>query len=518
MPRALISVSDKTGVEEFARGLVSLGWDIVSTGGTARVLREADIPVRDVIEVTKHPEMMDGRVKTLHPAVHAGILARRHEPDDLRALASMGYDLIELVAVNLYPFAQAAERGADMAEAMEQVDIGGPSMLRSAAKNHPYVYAIVDPADYTRVLHVLRNAGGDDALRRYLARKVFAHTSLYDGLVADYLSSQGAQMEEAALQDALALRLDKVQDLRYGENPDQRAAFYADPSPPPGSLPRMNKLQGKELSFNNLLDIDAAALAVSAWQEHPGAACVIIKHTTPSGAALGDTAEAAYASALESDPASAFGGVVAFNVPVTAAAAETMSATFLEIIIAPAFEPEALVILEKKKNLRVIELAVTQPLPGELDLKRVRGGLLAQDRLPPYFDEATWRTVSARQPSAEELGDLRFAWRVVIAVKSNAIVLARGQRTLGIGAGQMSRVDSARLAVMKANDQKFDLAGAALASDAFFPFRDSVDAAAAAGIKAVIQPGGSVRDEEVIAAADEHGIAMIFTGRRVFRH
>jgi phosphoribosylaminoimidazolecarboxamide formyltransferase/IMP cyclohydrolase len=523
MPRAILSVSDKTGIIEFARGLVELGWEIVSTGGTARALREAGLPVRDVSEVTGHPEMMDGRVKTLHPAIHAGILARRDRPDDLAALEAQGYSLIDLVAVNLYPFAEAVAAGARLPEAMEEVDIGGPTLLRAAAKNHAHVLAVVDPGDYPRVLDALRRGAVDASLRVDLARKVFAHTSAYDAAIAAYLARQaesGAPVDAGAagFPETVTLRLRKVQELRYGENPDQPAAFYAEPDPPEGSLPSLRQLHGKELSFNNLLDIDAAVFAVSAWSGAERAACAIIKHTTPCGVALGETAEEAYRRALATDPVSAFGGIVAFNVPVTGGAAEAMANLFLEVVIAPGFEPHALEVLRAKKNLRLIELPVTAGGETELDYKRVRGGFLVQRRMRMDFPEEGWRVVTRRQPTAEEWRDLRFAWRVSAAVKSNAIVLAKGEQTLGIGAGQMSRVDSSRLAVMKARDQGADLAGAVLASDAFFPFRDGVDAAATAGITAIVQPGGSVRDEEVIAAADEHGIAMVFTGRRVFRH
>jgi len=525
MPRAILSVSDKRGLAEFARGLAELGWEIVSTGGTARALREAGIEVRDVSDVTSHPEMMDGRVKTLHPAVHAGILARRNVAADMRALEEMGYGTVDLVAVNLYPFEQTVAAGATLAEAIEQIDIGGPSMLRSAAKNHESVLVVTDPADYSVVLDALRAGSVDIALRRRLAQKAFARTAEYDAAIAAYLARVGGESEAATAEAASAmfgatceLRLTKVQDLRYGENPDQPAAFYAEANPPAGSLPQMRQLHGKELSFNNLLDIDAAVFAVSAWAADERAACVIIKHTTPCGVALGSDPEDAYRRALASDPVSAFGGIVAFNRPVNGAVAEAMASTFLEVIVAPGFDAHALDVLRAKKNLRLIELPIEVGTPDELDYKRVRGGFLVQRRLRMEFPEDGWRVVTQRQPDENEWRDLRFAWRVAAAVKSNAIVLARDEQTIGIGAGQMSRVDSSRIAVMKAGDQGFDVAGAVLASDAFFPFRDGVDAAAEAGARAIIQPGGSVRDAEVIAAADEHGMAMVFTGRRVFRH
>jgi phosphoribosylaminoimidazolecarboxamide formyltransferase/IMP cyclohydrolase len=519
MPRALLSVSEKTGIVEFARGLAVAGWELLSTGGTAQALREAGLPVRDVAEVTQHPEMMHGRVKTLHPAVHAGILARRDVPEDLEAMAAHGYAPIDLVAVNLYPFHEAVAAGASIPDAMEKVDIGGPTMLRSAAKNHAHVLVVVDPADYQPVLDALRNGPPDPALRRELARKVFAHTSRYDAAIADYFA-RADRPEGQQLPTRLQLTLERVQALRYGENPDQPAAFYAEAEQPEvaGGLPSLRQLHGKELSFNNLLDVEAGATAISAWHDDPRAACVIIKHTTPCGVALGATVAAAYRDALACDPASAFGGIVAFNRQVDDTVAQELAGTFLEIVLAPRFSSEALAVLQRKKSLRLIELPLAPALPDELDYKRVRGGFLVQTRMSYRFAEQEWRTATRREPTADELEDLRFAWRVAASVKSNAIVLARAARTIGIGAGQMSRVDSSRIAVFKAQDQRAPIEGAVLASDAFFPFRDGVDAAAAAGVKAIIQPGGSVRDEEVIAAANEHGMAMIFTGRRVFRH
>jgi phosphoribosylaminoimidazolecarboxamide formyltransferase/IMP cyclohydrolase len=550
MPRALLSVSDKEGLADFARGLVERGWELLSTGGTARLLRDAGLEVHDVAEVTGHPEMMDGRVKTLHPAIHAGILARRDRPDDLAALEERGYAPIDLIAVNLYPFGAAVEAGAAGEAAMEQVDIGGPTMLRAAAKNHAAVIALVDPRDYPAALEALDAGGADDAARRTWAAKVFAHTASYDGMIAAHLAPAGRPVardadaeavrsvaaadaaptgtreafEAAAGEDTpggvfpatLPVTLVKVQDLRYGENPDQPAAFYADVGGR-GGLPSLEQLQGKDLSFNNLLDVDGALFAASAWSEAGRTVCVIVKHTTPCGVALGSDVASAYERALACDPVSAFGGIVAVNDTLTADAARAMADHFLEVIVAPAFEPEALEVLERKKNLRLLRIPGSTSSEG-LDLKRVRGGVLVQKAMRMHFDESAWRPVTVRTPTAEEEADLRFAWRAVAGVKSNAIVLAQGERTVGIGAGQMSRVDASRIAVMKARDRDVDLAGAALASDAFFPFRDGVDAAAEAGVAAIVQPGGSVRDEEVIEAADEHGIAMMFTGRRVFRH
>jgi phosphoribosylaminoimidazolecarboxamide formyltransferase / IMP cyclohydrolase len=535
MPRALLSVSDKTGLADFARALHALDWELLSTGGTAATLRDAGLPVVDVSEATGHPEMMDGRVKTLHPAVHAGILARRDRDDDMAALRNHGYAAIDMVVVNLYPFHEAVAAGSPLAVAMEKVDVGGPTMLRAAAKNHAGVVVIVDPADYAPVLQAVRDDALDDDMRRDLARKVFAHTAAYDAAIAAYFQdAAGAGAAEvstgpgdrpgagqaavADLPDSIGLQLARVQALRYGENPDQRASFYREPAPPTGSLPQLRQLHGKELSFNNLLDVDAAMLAISAWADEPIRACAIIKHTTPCGVAVAEQAADAYRRALNADPVSAFGGIVAFNATVDVETAQELAGTFLEIVVAPGFSDDALQVLQFKKNLRIIELPVQRAAVNELDFKCVRGGFLVQDRISMEFDETDWRVVTRRTPQPAEMDDLRFAWRVAVSVKSNAIVLARAGRTLGIGAGQMSRVDSSRIAVMKAHDQKANIRGAALASDAFFPFRDGVDAAAAAGVRVIIQPGGSVRDEEVIAAADEHGVAMVFTGRRVFRH
>jgi phosphoribosylaminoimidazolecarboxamide formyltransferase / IMP cyclohydrolase len=518
MPRALLSVSDKTGLIEFAKGLSQLGWELISTGGTARALREAGLPVTDVSELTQHDEMMAGRVKTLHPAVHAGLLARRAVADDMSALEQHGYGPIDLVVVNLYPFHEAVAQQAQLTVAMEKVDIGGPSMLRSAAKNHEHVLAVSDPDDYGRVLNALRSNTVDVTLRRELATRVFEATGRYDNAIADYFRMQAAPEKhgQTAFGPLLSLELRKVQDLRYGENPDQAAAFYAEPNPPPGSLPLLQQLHGKELSFNNILDIDAAVMAIAAWSQDGTAASAIIKHTTPSGVGIGATLPHAFERALASDPVSAFGGVVSFNQPVSDQVAAQMADTFFEVVVAPSFEPAALQRFQRKKNLRIITLPIIHQ--KGVDYKRVYGGMLVQQRMCFQFPETEWQVVTERAPSSQELEDLRFAWRVCAVVKSNAIVIAKEGGTLGIGAGQMSRVDASRIAVMKANDQKAELVGAALASDAFFPFRDGIDAAARAGIAAVIQPGGSVRDDEVIAAANEHGIAMIFTNRRLFRH
>ncbi len=511
MPRALLSVSDKTGLADFARGLAALGFDLVSTGGTARALRDAGLTVADVSDVTRFPEMLDGRVKTLHPAVHGGLLARRDLPEHVATIAEHGIAPIDVVAVNLYPFRETVAR-ADVTpdEAVEQIDIGGPSMLRSAAKNFDAVTVVVDPADYGAVLDAL-GRGGDAALRRRLAAKVYAHTAAYDAAIAAWFAGQ----EQERFPERLTISGERAQTLRYGENPDQRAAFYVER--PGAGLGALRQLGGKALSFNNLLDLDGALLACEPFAADRGACCAIVKHTTPCGLAVGATAREAYDKALAGDPTSAFGSVIAFTVPVDDDTAGVLSQLFVECVVAPAFSDGAIELLGRKKNLRVLAGRV-MPDARELDVKRVRGGFVVQDRQPlPVVDEA-WRVVTRRAPADGELADLRFAWRAVRSVKSNAIVLARGGMTLGIGAGQMSRVDAAFVAAHKARDAGHDTTGAVLGSDAFFPFRDGVDQAAAAGVRAIVQPGGSVRDAEVIAAADEHEIAMVFTGQRLFRH
>ncbi|MDQ6633969.1 MAG: bifunctional phosphoribosylaminoimidazolecarboxamide formyltransferase/IMP cyclohydrolase [Gemmatimonadota bacterium] len=510
MPRALLSVSDKSGLIEFARGLHALGWELLSTGGTARALRDADIPVRDVSEVTEFPEMLDGRVKTLHPAVHGGLLARRDVAEHMTAIAEHGIEPIDLVAVNLYPFRETAARaGVAPDEVIEQIDIGGPSMLRSAAKNFAAVTTVVEPADYPRVLALLQDGTNDETVRRELAGKVFEHTAAYDAAIAGWFAAQrGEQFPER-----LTLALEKVQSLRYGENPGQAAAFYVERKA--AGLAGLTQKGGKELSFNNLLDLEGALLATEPFGAE--VCCAIIKHTTPCGLATGATVLDAYRKALACDPVSAFGSVISFTGPVDDAGAEAVSSLFVECVVAPAFSAGALDILGRKKNLRVLEGTARWPA-GALDYKRVRGGFLAQQRPPTTIDDSGWKVVTRRQPTAEEQRDLLFAWRAVASVKSNAIVLARDGATIGIGAGQMSRVDAAFLAVHKAGLAGHATAGASLGSDAFFPFRDGVDQAAQAGVKAIVQPGGSVRDADVIAAADEHGIAMVFTGVRLFRH
>jgi phosphoribosylaminoimidazolecarboxamide formyltransferase / IMP cyclohydrolase len=510
MPFALLSVSDKSGLLDFARGLHALGWELLSTGGTARALREAGVPVRDVSDVTHFPEMLDGRVKTLHPAVHGGLLARRDLPEHMQAIEAQGIAPIDLVAVNLYPFRETAARpGVAAHDVIEQIDIGGPSMLRSAAKNFAAVTTVVDPADYADVLEMLRGGVDDPDRRLRLAAKVFEHTAAYDAAIAAWFAGQRGEV----FPDHLALALERAQTLRYGENPGQAAAFYVERAG--AGLAGLRQRGGKELSFNNLLDLEGALLASDPFRDEP--CCAIIKHTTPCGLATGRDALDAYRKALACDPVSAFGSVISFTVPVDDAAAEAVSSLFVECVVAPAFSHGALEILGRKKNLRVME-GVAPADRNALDFKRVRGGMLAQQRLPASIDDASWTFVTKRQPTSEERRDLLFAWRAVASVKSNAIVLARDGATIGIGAGQMSRVDAAFMAVHKAVAAGHVTAGSALGSDAFFPFRDGVDQAAEAGVRTIVQPGGSVRDAEVIAAADEHGMAMVFTGERLFRH
>ena len=508
--RALLSVSDKTGLVDLARGLTDLGWELVSTGGTAKALRDAGLTVKDISEVTGVPEMMDGRVKTLHPAVHGALLARRDDAEHVRAMKEHGIAPIDLVVVNLYPFREtAAKKGVAPDAVVEQIDIGGPSMLRSAAKNFASVAVLVDPADYARVLDALRAKKDDVELRRSLAEKAFAHTAAYDAAISAWFAAQrGDRMPER-----MSIALRKTQSLRYGENPSQSAAFYVEDGG--RGLASLKQRGGKELSFNNLLDLEGALLAADPFRGE--ICCAIIKHTTPCGLATGDSALAAYRKALACDPVSAFGSVIAFTVPVDDEAAQAVSSLFVECIVAPSFSETAVEILGRKKNLRVLEGEAAWP-ERALDFKRVRGGFLAQERVVVAADDSIWKVATTRQPTDVERRDLLFAWRAVASVKSNAIVLAREGATIGIGAGQMSRVDAAFLAVHKAKQAGHDTVGAALGSDAFFPFRDGIDQAAAAGVTAIIQPGGSVRDDEVIAAANEHGIAMVLTGQRLFRH
>ncbi len=510
MPLALLSVSDKTGLVDFAGRLASLGWELVSTGGTAKALRTAGLTVRDISDLTGFPEMLDGRVKTLHPLVHGGLLAKRDNPDHMKVAAEHGIEPIDLVAVNLYPFqATAARAGATADEVIENIDIGGPSMLRSAAKNFQSVTVIVDPSDYARVLATFQASDDDLDLRRLLAEKVFAHTAAYDGAIAKWFACE----RNDEFPDETVMALERSQTLRYGENPGQRAAFYVETSR--RGLSRLTQKGGKELSFNNLLDLEGALLATDPFSGET--CCAIVKHTTPCGLATGASALEAYRKALACDPASAFGSVISFTVPVDAETAEAVSSLFVECIVAPSFTDEALEILGRKKNLRVLE-GRAEWGDHALDYKRVRGGFLVQERAKQVSELDTWTVVTSRHPTDEERENMAFAWRAVGSVKSNAILIARDGATIGIGAGQMSRVDAAFLSVHKARLAGHDTNGAVLGSDAFFPFRDGVEQAAEAGIRAIIQPGGSVRDDEVIAAANEHDIAMVFTGQRQFRH
>lgn len=515
--RALVSVSDKTGIVEFCRALQELGIGLISSGGTASLLAKHGLEVTEVSAYTGFPEMMDGRLKTLHPRIHGGILGRRGIDDAVMAEHSI--DPIDLVVVNLYPFEQTIARpGCDLPTAIENIDIGGPALLRAAAKNHSSVGVVVDPSDYARVIGELRAGDGvlSDRTRFALAAKTFRHTAWYDGAVAEYLSA--GTTDTADLPERLLLRFKQKQTMRYGENPHQRAAFYAATSPVPGSVSSARQLQGKELSFNNIADADAALECVKTFSEGP--ACVIVKHANPCGVALGPTPLEAYLRAYATDPTSAFGGIIAFNRPLDAATtAAILERQFVEVIVAPGAAPEAVTALADKPNIRMLDCGALDAGPVmEMDYRRVSGGLLVQDRDMAGVETKNLRIVTSREPTAQELLDLEFAWKVVKFVKSNAIVYCRNQQTLGIGAGQMSRVYSARIAAIKAADEGLRITGSVMASDAFFPFRDGIDAAAQAGVTAVIQPGGSVRDEEVISAANEHGLAMVFTGIRHFRH
>ena len=514
--RALISVSDKEGVVEFARALAALGVTILSTGGTAKLLEKEGVPVTEVSRYTGFPEMLDGRVKTLHPKIHGGLLARRDLPGHMAAIRDAGIEPIDLLVVNLYPFqATVADPDCRLEDAIENIDIGGPTMLRAAAKNHGGVAVLVDPADYAPVLEEIRAGSAvSEPTRLALAKKVFAHTAAYDGAIANYLFSLDAKGKRGEYPDVLSLQFRKLQDMRYGENPHQSAAFYRDDKPVAGSLASYRQLQGKELSYNNVADADAAWECVKGFSEP---ACVIIKHANPCGAAVGENLLAAYDKAFRTDSVSAFGGIIAFNRALDRAAAQAVSKQFAEVIIAPRVEPEAREVLAGKQNLRVLEVPLAHDVQA-YDFKRVGGGLLVQSPDARKIERAELKVVSKKAPTEAQLADLLFAWRVAKYVKSNAIVFCAGGMTLGVGAGQMSRVDSARIASSKAHHAGLALAGSVVASDAFFPFRDGLDVVVDAGATAVIQPGGSVRDEEVIAAADERGVAMVFTGIRHFRH
>ncbi len=515
--RALISVSDKVGVVELARALARLDIAILSTGGTGELLREAGLEIMEVGTYTGFPEMLDGRVKTLHPKVHAGILARRDLPRHMQAIDAERIPTIDMVVVNLYPFAQAvAKPGCTLAEAIENIDIGGPSLLRAAAKNYADVAAVADPSDYAAVLSELESSDGALSLHtRYnLARKAFSHTAAYDSAVSNYLTAVDLEGGVAQFPQRLNLNFAKVQDLRYGENPHQRAAFYRDLRRIHGALSNCVQRQGKELSYNNIADADAAWECVKTFDQ---AACVIVKHANPCGAAISTDLLDAYRRAFSTDPTSAFGGILAFNRELDAPTAAALIEQFAEVVVAPAVSDEAASVLATKTSLRV--LTVPAEADGsDLDYKRVGGGLLVQTPDILNITASDLKTVTSLQPTDRQLQDLLFAWRVAKFVKSNAIVFCLDGMTVGVGAGQMSRVDSARIASIKAQNAGLTLAGSAVASDAFFPFRDGLDVVVKAGARAVIQPGGSVRDDEVIAAANEHGIAMVFTGVRHFRH
>jgi phosphoribosylaminoimidazolecarboxamide formyltransferase/IMP cyclohydrolase len=517
MRQALISVSDKTGIIDFARGLASFGANVLSTGGTAKLLGEAGIAVTEVADYTGFPEMLDGRVKTLHPKIHAGILARRDLPSHVAALSAAGIPAIDLVVVNLYPFAQTIARAdCTLAEAIENIDIGGPAMVRAAAKNHHHVAVVTDPADYPSLLQEMASTQGalGAETRFRLAQKAFAHTAAYDGVIASYLTALDAAGNRAGFPRSLNLQFDLAQTLRYGENPHQSAAFYRDRKPAAGSLGNFRQLQGKELSYNNIADADSAWECVKTFEQ---AACVIVKHANPCGAAIAGNALEAYRRAFATDPTSAFGGIIAFNRELDHAVAEALAQQFVEVVIAPAVAGAAAAVLAQKANIRVLTVPLERAA-NAFDMKRVGGGLLVQTPDSANVDAGELKTVTRVKPTREQLDDLLFAWRVAKFVRSNAIVFCGGGRTLGVGAGQMSRVDSARIAAIKAANAGLDLAGSVAASDAFFPFRDGVDVVAQAGARAIIQPGGSLRDDEVIAAADEHGMAMVFTAIRHFRH
>ncbi len=508
-------MSDKQGVVDFARSLLIHGVEILSTGGTAQLLKLNGIVVTEVAQHTGFPEMMEGRVKTLHPRIHGGILARRDRPDHVQAMEQHGIAPIDMVVVNLYPFEQAiAKPGCSMEDAIENIDIGGPAMVRAAAKNHAFVTVVTDPADYASLMQKMKASGGKlpFAERYALAAKAFSHTAEYDGMISNWLTSRDPDGVARAFPDRLNQQWRLSQALRYGENPHQSAAFYVERDPPAGTLAGFSQLQGKELSYNNIADADAAWECCRSFEV---CACVIVKHSNPCGVAVAGTPLEAYRNAFLTDPTSAFGGIIAFNHPVDGACAEAVAKQFVEVVIAPAFDEGARRAFRAKQNVRLLAIGAAREL-NRLDMKRVGGGLLVQSA--DDFDVAGLRIVTRRDPSKAEMNDLVFAFRVAKFVKSNAIVFCRGGTTLGVGAGQMSRVDSTRIAALKAKNAGLRLRGSVAASDAFFPFRDGLDVVARAGATAVIQPGGSVRDDEVIAAADEHGIAMVFTGMRHFRH
>jgi phosphoribosylaminoimidazolecarboxamide formyltransferase/IMP cyclohydrolase len=519
--RALISVSDKKGVVDFSRALAQMDVEIVSTGGTAALLRENNIPVTDVAELTGFPEMMDGRVKTLHPKIHGGILALRDNPEHVAMMKEYSIKSIDLVVVNLYPFEATVARGAGFEEVVENIDIGGPSIVRAAAKNHRHVGVVVDPADYDGILAEMKDNGGSlsHATHFRLFLKAFQYTSHYDGAISNYVSSLDDSKKPQRWGQTVNIQVSKLQDMRYGENPHQSAGFYGTKGDSGPSIAKAKQFQGKELSFNNILDADAA---LSTVLEFADIATVAIKHNNPCGVALSTKSLAdSFRKAKACDPVSIFGGVIAFNRPVDEETASELKEIFLEIVIAPSFTPEAKAVLSSAKrllNIRLLELSMSEPQTGGYDLRRVRGGMLIQDWDTGTIDVRACKVVTERKPAEDEYRALDFAWRVCRHVKSNTIVFASPDQVLGVGAGQMSRIDSTKIAVLRAATHGLDLKGSAVASDAFYPFRDGLDEAANAGAKSIIQPGGSIKDDEVIAAANEHGIAMIFTGMRHFRH
>ena len=514
--RALISVSNKEGILEFAKGLSKLGIEILSTGGTAKLLRDGGVKVKDVSEFTGFPEMLDGRVKTLHPKVHGGLLGRRSNPEHVKQMKEHGIEPIDLAVVNLYPFEQTvAKPGCTLEEAIENIDIGGPTMLRSAAKNYSDVAVVVSPRDYGRVLEEIQKAGEVSAKTRFeLCRTVFLHTARYDSAISAYLDGQVPAEEKTRFPNILTLQFEKVQNLRYGENPHQQGAFYREFGRKEPSVSNATQLQGKEMSFNNFLDANSA---LELAKEYDQTAAVIVKHNNPCGVATANALTEAYRKARDCDPVSAFGGVIAFNRMVDLETAKEITATFVEVVVAPEFAPDALEELKRKKDVRLLDVGPkVTGTPEGMDMKKIVGGLIYQDRdLGKIADIRSLRVATKRMPTDDEYGALTFAWKVCKHVKSNAIIFTTRDQTIGIGAGQMSRLDSVRIAVMKA---QFPLKGTVLASDAFFPFRDGLDEAAKAGVTAVIQPGGSLKDEEVIKAANENGIAMVMTGMRHFRH
>ncbi len=505
--RAIVSVSDKAGLADFSRGLVALGFELFSTGGTLKALEREQVAAHSISELTGFPEILEGRVKTLHPAVHGGILHRRKHPDDVAQIRQHEIEAIDLVVVNLYPFRETiAQPDVQLESALEQIDIGGPTLIRAAAKNFPDVLVVVEPGDYPRVLAALQQDTVDQALRRGLAAKAFAHTAAYDSIIAGYLSAE-------QFPATLPLAWHKAYDLRYGENPHQPAAFYRADGDITGTIAAARPLQGKELSFNNLLDADAAWQIV---QSFAAPTVTIIKHTNPCGLASADDLSAAHAAARSGDPVSAFGGIVGINRPVDGTLATAMQRYFYEVIIAPAFDEEARALFAQKPNLRLLELAMPTEHGTVWDYRQVSGGLLVQARDHVSNDDpATWRVVSERQPTPEQWAALHFAWQACAFVKSNAIVLVQDQTLVGMGAGQPSRVDSVKIAARKAGERA---QGSVLASDAFFPKADGVEVAAVAGVTAIVQPGGSQADEDVIATANRLGLALVFTGRRHFKH